>query len=281
MNKKVLIIINTEKEESKKLAQKISVFLQDRNFTVEYFDFDGFRENKIFSDYEFVVTLGGDGTVLYAARNCVENEIPVFPVNLGKFGFMAPVQQDDWELNLENFLNGKAPFQNRSLVKATLIRENKSVSENLAMNDIVINTTSASGTAALVVKYNDVLLCRLVSDGVIISTPTGSTAYSASAGGPIVDPLLDAFVMTPLNAFSLSSRPIVLNTDGILEIEINPCRVKDISMTVDGQPSIQLQVGDRVRIQRIEKKVKLIGCTEEKFYNSLRSKLNWRGEPYA
>ncbi|MBR0101204.1 MAG: NAD(+)/NADH kinase, partial [Treponema sp.] len=122
-------------------------------------------------------------------------------------------------------------------------------------------------------------LGEIKADGIIISTATGSTAYSASAGGPIIDPDLDAMVLTLMNAFSLSSRPLVLSPDGELEIEILPSRISDVVISVDGQIPVDLHVGDVIRIRQSEFKAKLIGCTKEKFYNALRSKLNWSGGP--
>ena len=281
MKKKVLIIVNVGKDESKLLANEISSYLEGLDYNVDLFNFDGFCKNKTFKGYEFVVTLGGDGTVLYAARNCVENDIPIFPINLGQFGFMAPIQPKAWKEYMEALIRGESCFQNRCLLRASLIRDEKVICENLALNDIVINAKASSATVFLFINYDNQLLCRLKSDGVIVSSPTGSTAYSASAGGPIVDPTMDAFVMTPLNSFSLSSRPIVLNAEGTLEINLQPCRTKSVNLTIDGQPPISLQTGDKIRIVRNDKKIKLLFCDEEKFYNSLRSKLNWRGEPFA
>jgi len=279
--KKVLIIINISKEESKMLAGEIASYLEQEAYSVDFYNFDGFCENKSFKDYSFVVTLGGDGTVLFAARNCVDNDIPIFPINLGQFGFMAPIKPKEWKKYLDLYLQGKFYFQERCLIKSYLIRSEMVLREDLALNDIVINTKNASATVSLIVNYDKQLLCRLKSDGVIVSTPTGSTAYSASAGGPIVDPTMDAFVMTPLNSFSLSSRPIVLNATGILDIILQPCRTDDISLTIDGQTPVSIQTGDVIRVVKNDKKIKLLFCDEEKFYNSLRSKLNWRGEPYA
>jgi len=149
------------------------------------------------------------------------------------------------------------------------------------LNDIVICAKSAATTISLNVNYETQMLCKLKSDGLIISTPTGSTAYSASAGGPIVSPEMDAFIMTPLNSFSLSSRPIVLHTEGVLSVTIKPSRTKEICMTVDGQTPISLMEGDVVRITKLDKKIRLVECTSEKFYNALRSKLNWSGVPHA
>ena len=279
--KKVLIIINTSKNESLSLSKQIAQFLNSKNIDCDFFNFDGFDPDKPIKDYEFVITLGGDGTVLYAARNCVEYGVPVFPVNLGQFGFMSSVQQNEWQQSLELYLSGKAPFQNRCMIQASLYRGNKLTSEHLALNDIVISAKHTARTVAMDVLFDSDHLCKLKSDGVIICTPTGSTAYSASAGGPIVDPVLDALVMTPINSFSLSSRPIVLRPDGILTINIQPCRTKEIRMLADGQEPVALMEGDKIEIKLIEKKVKLICCTQEKFFNALRSKLNWRGEPYA
>ena len=279
--KKVLIIINVSKNESLALSEQIAAFLKSKNIECDCLSFDGFCDNTPFNDYEFVITLGGDGTVLYAARNCVEYDVPVFSVNLGQFGFMASVQQSEWQQCLELFLEGKASYQYRSMLKATLYRDDSVVSELLGLNDVVISAKHTARTVAMDVYFDSDHLCKLKSDGVIICTPTGSTAYSASAGGPIVDPVLDAIVMTPINSFSLSSRPIVLRPQGVLSINIQPCRTKEICMIVDGQEPVNLLAGDRIEIKRIDKKIKLICCTHEKFFNALRSKLNWRGEPYA
>ena len=279
--KKVLIIVNISKSESLSLSTQISEFLNSRGIECDSLNFDGFNQNTSLNQYEFVITLGGDGTVLYAARNCVDYDIPVFPVNLGQFGFMASVQQNEWKASLEQFLNGKAPFQNRSMLSTKLYRDGKLISEGLGLNDVVISAKHTARTVAMDVLFGGDHLCRLKSDGVIICTPTGSTAYSASAGGPIVDPVLDAIVMTPINSFSLSSRPIVLRPDGILSINIQPCRTKEICMIIDGQEPVNLIAGDRIDIKMLDKKIKLICCTHEKFFNALRSKLNWRGEPYA
>lgn len=279
--KKVLIIINTSKNESLSLSKQIADYLKTKNLNCDFLNFDGCTEDKPFKDYDFVITLGGDGTVLYAARNCVEYDVPVFPVNLGQFGFMASVQPNEWQQCLEAFLEGNAPFQKRSMIKASLYRQDKLESQQLALNDIVISAKHTARTVAMDFLFDSDHLCKLKSDGVIISTPTGSTAYSASAGGPIVDPVLDALVMTPINSFSLSSRPIVLRPDGTLTINIQPCRTKEIRMLADGLEPVKLMEGDKIQIKLIDKKVKLICCTQEKFFNALRSKLNWRGEPYA
>jgi len=279
--KKALVIINLSKDESMALAKQISSSLEKRNFETDFFSFDGFCDNATLSGYDVVITLGGDGTVLFAARNAVENSIPIFPVNLGEFGFIASIQPEEWESQFDAYLAGNVPVEERSMLKISIIRDNKEVYSSLGLNDVVISAKRAATTISLDVKYNDLHLCKLKSDGVIVSTSTGSTAYSAAAGGPIVDPNLSAFVITPVNSFSLSSRPIVLSPDGKLTMSIENSRTKETSITVDGQEPFSLQIGDKVIVEQNEKKVRLIACTSEKFYNALRSKLNWSGVPHA
>ena len=279
--KKALIIINISKEESMVLASEISDFLNKKGIQTEKLSFDGFSDNVDFNGFDFVVTLGGDGTVLFAARNSVKSGIPIFPVNLGEFGFLASIQPVQWKEKLTDFIDGKASITERTLLKASIYRDSKNIYSAIGLNDVVISAKRAARTISLDVLYDSLHLCRLKSDGVIISTSTGSTAYSAAAGGPIVDPGVDAFVMTPVNAFSLSSRPIVLNPKGKLTINVGQSRTKEVSITVDGQEPVCLIIGDCVEITSLEDRVKLVDCTSESFYNALRSKLNWSGGPHA
>ena len=279
--KKALIVINTSKEASVLLSHKIGSFLEDCGISTSFLNFEGNYIEYSFKEFDFVITLGGDGTVLYAARNAVEYGIPVFPVNFGQFGFIASVQPIEWKECLKAFLAGKAPIEERFMIDLKVFRDNNVVYSSLGLNDAVISSVKGVSTISLDIKYDNLPLCNLKADGVIISTSTGSTAYSAAAGGPIVDPRLSALVLTPLNSFSLSSRPIVLSPNGVLCISAEPGRAKDISLTVDGQEAVQLKPEDKIIIKRNDKKIKLVYCTEEKFYNALKSKLNWLGVPYA
>ena len=277
--KKSLIVVNSFKEESKSLGNEIQSYLQSLGLQADIFLFNGYSEQYPFYGYDFVITMGGDGTVLFAARGCAPLGIPIFPINFGSFGFIASVQRDEWKRELDDFFAGKAVVDERSLLQADLIRgQNRRLSAT-GMNDIVICGKTAGHMITFNVLYDKVPLGEIKSDGIIVSTATGSTAYSASAGGPIIDPDLDSMVLTLMNAFSLSSRPLVLSPDGELEIEILPSRMSDVVISVDGQIPVDLHVGDVIRINQIDDKAKLIGCTKEKFYNALRSKLNWSGGP--
>ena len=279
--KKALLIINVSKDESMTLAQEIATYLSKKGVQHEFLSFDGFVDNTDFKGFDFVISLGGDGTVLYAARNASKYGLPVFPVNLGEFGFIASVQPEDWQKELKVFMDGKALFEKRSMLKIDVLREGKKVYSSLSLNDAVISAERGVSTIMLSVKRNSLPLCRLKADGLIVATPTGSTAYSAAAGGPIVSPEVEAFVLTPLNSFSLSSRPIVLSPDSKLEISIEKSRIKGICLTVDGQEPFALNYGDIITIAMNKKKALLVAGSEEKFYNALRSKLNWSGVPHA
>ena len=280
--KKCLIVVNTHKDESQNLGRMIQSYLATKSIESFVFCFDGFSTENPFTGFDFVITLGGDGTVLFAARGCVENKIPVFPVNLGEFGFIASIQKNEWQKELDLFLAGKSEVDERNMLNAALVSTRQSEPfSGIGLNDVVICAKTAARTIMFTVSYNDVPLGTFKADGIIISTATGSTAYSASAGGPIIDPELDALVLTPINSFSLSSRPLVLSPKGEVGITILPSRENDVIITIDGQKPFDLHEGDCIKIRRLQEKVKLVGCTTNKFYGALRSKLNWSGGPHA
>lgn len=280
--KKCLIVVNTHKDESQNLGRMIQSYLAAKSIESFVFCFDGFSTENPFTGFDFVITLGGDGTVLFAARGCVKNKIPVFPVNLGEFGFIASIQKNEWQKELDLFLAGKSEVDERNMLNAALVSTRLSEPfSGIGLNDVVICAKTAARTIMFTVSYNDVPLGTFKADGIIISTATGSTAYSASAGGPIIDPELDALVLTPINSFSLSSRPLVLSPRGEVGITILPSRENDVIITIDGQKPFDLHEGDCIKIRRLQEKVKLVGCTTKKFYGALRSKLNWSGGPHA
>ena len=280
--KKCLIVVNTHKDESQNLGRMIQSYLAAKSIESFVFCFDGFSTENPFTGFDFVITLGGDGTVLFAARGCVKNKIPVFPVNLGEFGFIASIQKNEWQKELDLFLAGKSEVDERNMLNAALVSTRQSEPfSGIGLNDVVICAKTAARTIMFTVSYNDVPLGTFKADGIIISTATGSTAYSASAGGPIIDPALDALVLTPINSFSLSSRPLVLSPKGEVGITILPSRENDVIITIDGQKPFDLHEGDCIKIRRLQEKVKLVGCTTKKFYGALRSKLNWSGGPHA
>ena len=276
-----LIIVNTYKEESQKMGAEIKSYLEKCGIRGDVFLFNGFCEQYPFSGYDFVITLGGDGTVLFAARGCAPEKIPIIPVNFGTFGFIASVQKNEWKEQLHQFLDGKSLIVSRSMLETEIIRGGMKRFSAVSLNDVVISAKDSAHTINFEVEYGKTPLGRFVADGMILSTATGSTAYSASAGGPIIDPCIDAMCLTLINPFSLSSRPLVLSPENGLSTKILPSRVSDVIITVDGQIPNDLHVDDIIKIHQSPHKALLVGCTQEKFYKSLRQKLNWSGGPNA
>ena len=276
-----LIIVNTYKEESKKMGNEIRSYLETIGITGEIFLFNGFSEQYPFSGFDFVITLGGDGTVLFASRGCAPLGIPIIPVNFGTFGFIASVQKNEWKEQLHKFLDGKSLIVSRSMLQTEIIRGGSRRFSATSLNDVVISAKNSAHTINFKIDYGKTPLGSFVADGMILSTATGSTAYSASAGGPIIDPYIDAMCLTLINPFSLSSRPLILSPQTELNVEILPSRVSDVIVTVDGQIPNDLHIGDIIKIHQAKDKALLVGCTQDKFYNALRQKLNWSGGPNA
>lgn len=283
--KKCLIVSNSFKADAQHLGKEITSFLEARGILCSVFSYNG-RDavNKTLelncSGNDFVVTLGGDGTVLFACRSCAPLDIPVFPINLGEFGFLATVSKDGWEKELSAFLEGKSFVSERNLVKCEVIRNGSTVFECSSMNDCVISSSPSTRLVNMNVAYNHALLGPFKANGIIVSTPTGSTAYSAAAGGPIVEPSVPALVLTPVSSFSLSARPLVFGRHGEIVITVLESRA-EVALDCDGQVGFELQKDDVIILGIPEYTAKLIGATQEKFYAALQSKLNWSGGPRA
>lgn len=276
-----LIVFNTHKEESQKIAKEMHKFLKTKKITANLLEFNGFSDFYPFAGNSFVITLGGDGTVLFACRGCASLGIPVFPVNLGEFGFIAGIQKNEWKKCLNAYLSGKLEITKRSLLSYSVLRNEKEIISGCALNDIVVCSKTAARIVNLDLACNGISLGQCKADGIIAASSTGSTAYSASAGGPIVDPELDAMVLTPINPFSLSMRPLVINSNSELEIRVIPSREKCVNLTVDGQMPYELLEDDVVKVTKLENNALLAGTSKESFYNALRFKLNWSGGPHA
>ena len=210
--KNCLIVSNSFKTDADRLGKEISSFLRERKITASVFAYNGkdaVHEKPLeidFTGYDFAVTLGGDGTVLFAGRGCAPLGVPVFPVNLGEFGFLASLSKESWKVELEKFLEGKIFVSERNLVKCEVMRKGTTVFACAGLNDCVISSSPSTRLVNLSVAYNHALLGPFKANGIIVSTPTGSTAYSAAAGGPIVEPSTPALVLTPVSSFSLSAR---------------------------------------------------------------------------
>ena len=276
--KKALIIISAEKPNAETLSGEIQSFLKDNNIDFSVYRYTGLPLSaELQDDYDFAVSLGGDGAVLFAARYCAPKNIPVFPVNLGRFGFIADIEPKVWKRELMRFLNEKKSLHERLLLSAKIKRKGKIIGAFNALNDVVVSGSGIAKLIDLAISLNGISFGTFRSDGVTVSTPTGSTAYSAASGGPILDPGVSAFVLTQVSPFSLSNRPLVLPSSGTMTIKVLPIRTKETILSVDGQEAFSLKENDEIIISESPDKVKLAGCSPDNFYKALRSKLGWSG----
>lgn len=292
MMKKCLVIVNSYNEEAISLAESVESFLQSLKIISNKILYSGQKsllpddniiadQKKLFEDCCCAITLGGDGTVLFAARICAKYQIPIFPVNLGQFGFIAGIQIKTWKEEFQKFIEKKSELVERSMVKVSLYRNEKLLFSSVALNDVTISGKGAARIVTLDVSCNENSLGCFKADGIIVATATGSTAYSVAAGGPIVDPQLDALVLSPICPFSLSNRPLVFPSWSVLKVKVLPSRGTEVCLTCDGQITYDAQENDIIQICKAEEKALLVGCDSKIFYDALRSKLNWSGGPLA
>jgi NAD+ kinase len=226
---------------------------------------------------DLVVIVGGDGTLLNAARSLADYDVPLLGVNLGRLGFLVDISPTDMLERLDEILKGHFQEEHRILLHAAIERDGACVGESDAFNDVVVHKWDIARMIEIETYIDGRLLHTIRADGLIVSTPTGSTAYALSGGGPILQPTLDAMVLVPISPHTLSNRPIVI--DGNSEIELYVCEMQhcQAQVTCDGQMNLGLVGGDQVRIARKEKVVRLIHPATHDYFESLRAKLHWGG----
>ncbi len=222
---------------------------------------------------DLVVVLGGDGTLLSAVRETATTDAPLLGVNLGSLGFLTDVPLTSLFSMLDEIEQGKTPIEERSLMQCVLLRGQQTLGSYLAFNDAVVNKTALARLNNYELFVDGVFVSSYRADGMIVATPTGSTAYSLSAGGPVVMPTVKAFVITPVAPHSLTHRPLVVPDSSVVEILLRSDE-EVAYLSLDGQPGLDLKDGDRVRCSRSEHKVRLYR-TEADFFHVLRSKLKW------
>jgi NAD+ kinase len=222
---------------------------------------------------DLVVVLGGDGTLLSAARSTAPIDVPLLGVNLGSLGFLTDVPLSSLYPMLEQIVHGRAPVEHRSLMQCELIRGDQVLSTYLVFNDAVVNKTTLAKLNHYELFVDKAFVSSYRADGMIVATPTGSTAYSLSAGGPVLTPNVNAFVITPVAPHSLTHRPLVVPDTAVIELLLRS-NTEVAYLSLDGQPGLDLRDGDRVCCRKSEHKVSLVR-TERDFFHVLRSKLKW------
>jgi len=223
---------------------------------------------------DLVIVLGGDGTLLAAARVFAASGTPILSVNLGYLGFLTEIKLGDLYPTLESWCAGCHEFDQRAMLHAALWRDGKQHSCYEALNEVVVSKGDIARMGEFAVELDGKSVARFRADGVIVSTPTGSTAYTLAANGPILTPDVDALVVTPICPHLLTLRPIVVRGDASLRVKV--VGIPNLALlTVDGQQAVELRLGDELRCHRSQHTVKLVRLNESGFFQALRSKLSW------
>lgn len=228
---------------------------------------------------ELAITIGGDGTLLSAGQSMVNSGVPLIGINLGRLGFLTSISPDLLAEGLGGILNGQYTDESRSVLEASLIRQEQVIQTCLAINDVVIHSREVIRMIELETLIDGQLLNVLRADGLIVSTPTGSTAYALSGGGPIVEPNVPATLLVPICPHTLSNRPIVVNESSRIEVTYSQNNEISALASIDGQLNCDLMPGDCISIYKSDKCLRLIQPTDHSHFFILRKKLGWSSQP--
>lgn len=228
---------------------------------------------ELFGDADFVIAIGGDGTLIRAAYLVSERGTPIMGIHYGRFGFVTQVEPEQADETIVNFINGKCPIEERMMVKIELVRGAEIVAELHALNEVVVQRSATTRMLTFDVHVDGSQVSRYPADGVMVSTPTGSTAYNLSAGGPVVDPRMDALILTAIMPHTLSSRTLVLQPEALIEIKVES-REESV-LSADGHSRLHLLSGDYVRITRSSRRTRLIRTASSDFFEKLSDRLQW------
>lgn len=235
---------------------------------------NGFNRSEIPDLVDVVIVFGGDGTMLSVARLVCSREVPIIGVNVGGLGFITEVQKSEMYEVMEQIFAGKWEIENRLMLNAQVHRQGGKVAEYTLLNDVVINKGALARIIDLETSINGAYVTNFMADGLIVSTPTGSTAYCLSAGGPILYPSLESIVLIPICPHTLTNRPIVLPDNVLIEITLKS-HAEGVYLTLDGQEGFPLNQGDTVVIEKSLCKTRLVIPLERDFFQILRTKLKW------
>ncbi len=279
------VVLNEEKPQAIKTGQELYHWLSRRDIEI-YFVHEtaelvgypecGLGEKDLIQAVDFLVSLGGDGTLLYAARIAGASEKPILGVNLGNFGFLVAVEPKNIYHSLEKVLAGDYICDKRMVIKSTVYRNGEPTDVAYGLNDVVITKGGFSRMIRLATYVAGEYVNNFPADGIIVSSPTGSTGYSLSAGGPIVSPKVDVIIITPICPHTLYTRPLVISPEEEVRLILETAD-SEVVLTIDGQVGFVLQKGDEVVLERAPYRTQLIRFPEWNFYDVVRNKLN-KGE---
>ena len=261
-------------------------FLVKENFSIvaeknaaHYIDVPAMPTSQFCECIDLAIVVGGDGTLLKAGRLLADKNIPVIGINLGRLGFLVDISPDEISEQLSKMLKNEYVMETRSLLHAEAFRGKKSLGESVAFNDVVLHVRNDIRMIEFTTHIDDTFVNTQRADGIVVATPTGSTAYSLSGGGPILHPGLDAVVLVPICPHTLSSRPLVISNESQINISLNESRNVDARLSFDGQANIELRAGDNVMIRHKSHKLQLMHPKDYDYFNILRNKLGWSFSP--
>ncbi len=260
--KSFAITYNEKIESSVSVMLELKKVLADNAIFADSFDIDNLK-----SGYDFVFVIGGDGTILKAARFYAKTATPIFGINLGRLGYLSQSSKENIKVSVEKILKGEYRIETRIMLQSC---------DKIALNDFVVKGTTTGRTSRFSLKINGKLVCDYLADGIIVTTPTGSTAYGLSAGGPVISPKLNAFVIVPICPHTLTARPIVIPDNEIITI----CSDKDLTnyvVSTDGQEFYEF--AKEIEIKKSEYPAYLALLDGVEFYSILRNKLHWGTSP--
>jgi NAD+ kinase len=226
------------------------------------------------STADLAVVVGGDGTLLAAARLLADRQVPIVAINYGGLGFLTEVTREEMYAALDSVLSGRFVTEERMTMDVHLSRDGKPLAAYRALNDVVINKGTIARMIELETRVDGLYVSRFRADGLIVSTPTGSTAYNISAGGPIIFPTMSAMVVTPICSHTLTNRPIVLPESVKIDIDLRSAQA-GVYVTVDGQVGVELQMDDHLTVEKSAVAVKLVAPADKNYFDVLRGKLKW------
>ncbi len=282
MLKKVGIYAKTNHPDAEQIAveicnrfktEQIEVLLED-SLAEQIGQVNGYAGEEIPAQVDLIIVLGGDGTLISVARLIGDRNVPIVGVNLGRLGFLTEVTRDELPEMLERLIDGNYQVSERMMLDATIYRNDRVVGQFTVLNDIVINKGALARIIDMETSVDGRHLTSYKADGLIVSTPTGSTGYNLAAGGPIIYPDINSLLITPICPHMLTNRPIMVWSRSVIEIKVN---FEDdvVFFTGDGQVGRKLLPGDRVEVRRSESRTRLVSSPSKDYFEILRTKLNW------
>lgn len=285
MFNKIALITNNDATEIVDTLQTVTDFLLSRDIELildencaellSNSDLRQVNSEQLSQECDFAIAIGGDGTMLRAAHLLAEHDVPLLGINRGRLGFLTDIPADSVETHLGEILDGHYVEDVRFQLHCQVKRDGQNIMERNAFNDVIIQKWNIARLIELETYVNQTLVHSQRADGMIVATPTGSTAYALSGGGPILHPAVDALVLVPICPHTLSNRPIVIDGNNIVEIVVGTPEIDHARLSCDGEISCELTTGDRVQIRKKDKRVRLIHPANHNHFNTLRGKLNW------